>query len=79
MTKETAMTTIVAWLLFATAFGAACWTIWATVAPQARRIVELLAHGPVEALPAPVTSRSGARGPLRRREVPRPAPLRAAA
>jgi hypothetical protein len=40
------MMAVTAFLIFATALVASCWTIWATIAPQARRIVDLLTVGP---------------------------------
>ena len=61
------------------------WAIWSTVRPQARRIVDLLVHGPVvtPTLPAPVPARSNLRNVSVRRMPSLPAPaqpaLRAAA
>lgn len=67
-------------LVFGAAFAASVWTLWATIAPQADRIIDLLAHGPVATplLPAPVPARSSLRN-VTVREVGRAAPQRAAA
>ncbi|MGK6319915.1 hypothetical protein [Sphingomonas sp. DT-204] len=72
---------VIAFLVFAAAFVAACWTIWATVAPEAGRIVDLLVHGPALPPPvlAPVPPRGGLRPAVRAQAAVRPAPLRAAA
>ncbi|UIJ43886.1 hypothetical protein LZK98_12375 [Sphingomonas cannabina] len=72
---------VIAFLVFAAAFVAACWTIWATVAPEAGRIVDLLVHGPALSAPvlAPVPPRGGLRPAVRVRTAMRPALLRAAA
>ena len=51
---------ILSYAVFGAAFAGAVWTIWATIAPQFARIVDLLTNGPVAAprLPAPVPARS---------------------
>ena len=79
--RESRVMTIMAYLLFATAFAAACWTIWATVAPRARLIVALLVHGPLDtvATTLPAARRGSGRGAITRPDASRPAPLRAAA
>jgi len=37
---------ILSYAIFGAAFAAAVWTIWATIAPQFSRIVDLLTNGP---------------------------------
>ena len=58
------MMAVTAFLIFATALVASCWTIWATIAPQARRIVDLLTFGPerpAAAAPAMIPARASLR------------------
>lgn len=72
---------VTAFLVFAAALAAACWTIWATIAPERARILDLLRDGPVAAERAllHVPARSNLRN-VRVRSVRQAAPtLRAAA
>ena len=57
------MITILSYAMFGAAFVASVWTIWATIAPQYARIVDLLVNGPIATptLAAPVPARSNLR------------------
>ncbi|URW76589.1 hypothetical protein M9980_05085 [Sphingomonas donggukensis] len=71
---------VISFLVFGAAFAASAWTLWATVAPQAPRIRDLLGNGPV-ALPSQAAyapARSVMRD-VRVRRSSAPSPQRAAA
>ncbi len=72
---------ILSYAVFGATFAASVWAIWATIAPQFSRIVDLLVNGPVATptVAAPVPARSSLRNVRVRGVVSSPRPSQRAA
>ena len=80
LVEEPVMSTMMAIVVFSGSFGAATWSIYATLRPELARIADLLRHGPVETVPAlPAFTARGTARVVSGRAVRSSAPMRAVA